>query len=581
MAGPTGQPEASPGPPEAPAGQPSPPAGVVIPDALPVLPLRGVVVFPLAVAPLNVGQPRSIRMVDDVMRGNRMLALVAQRDDSGSTRDRRTSTGSAPRPSSTSSCARRTAPCGSSCRAWSGSGCSTSSPPSRTSWRGWRPRPTGRPPVRRRRGCAGRRSISSGAWWRSSRRCRTRWPRPPRCSPIRDRWPTWWRRPLPLDGAARQEILELEPVEAKLRRLIEILQHEESVRELGQQIAAETQERMTKAQREYFLREQLRSIQQELGEGGDDRRDGRAAAQDRGGRPAAGGAAGSGAGAGAAGHDPAGLAEHGIIRTYLDWIADLPWDRLTAARSTSPGAAGPRRGPLRPGEDQGPHPRVPGGAQAARGAGQRGGRRRLRQRCGSKARARSSPSPSRTSPRVPRPTAPRASRSSASSARRASARRVWASRSPGRWAASSSASPGRGARRIGDPRPPPHLHRRAARPHHPGAAARRDARPGLHARRDRQGRLGLAGRPVLRPARSARPGAEPHLPRQLPGGAVRPLAGPLHRHRQHHRHDPGAAARPHGGHPALRLHRRGEGRRSPRTTWCRSRSRLTGWPARS
>ena len=51
-----------------------------IPDALPVLPLRGgTVVFPLAVVPLLVGQERSIRMVDDVMRGNRMLALVAQR----------------------------------------------------------------------------------------------------------------------------------------------------------------------------------------------------------------------------------------------------------------------------------------------------------------------------------------------------------------------------------------------------------------------------------------------------------------------------------------------------------------------
>ena len=53
-----------------------------IPDALPVLPLRGgTVIFPLAVVPLTVGLERSIRMVDDVMRGNRMLALVAQRDD--------------------------------------------------------------------------------------------------------------------------------------------------------------------------------------------------------------------------------------------------------------------------------------------------------------------------------------------------------------------------------------------------------------------------------------------------------------------------------------------------------------------
>ena len=70
--------------PELPTGaQPGAPAAIEIPDALPVLPLRGGTrsSFPLAVVPLTVGLPRSVQMVDDVMRGNRMLALVAQRDD--------------------------------------------------------------------------------------------------------------------------------------------------------------------------------------------------------------------------------------------------------------------------------------------------------------------------------------------------------------------------------------------------------------------------------------------------------------------------------------------------------------------
>jgi ATP-dependent Lon protease len=49
----------------------------VIPDVLPVLPLRETVVFPLTAAPLAVGQARSLQLVDDVMRGNRLLALVA------------------------------------------------------------------------------------------------------------------------------------------------------------------------------------------------------------------------------------------------------------------------------------------------------------------------------------------------------------------------------------------------------------------------------------------------------------------------------------------------------------------------
>lgn len=52
-----------------------------IPDTLPVLPLRGAVSFPQTVMPLIVGQERSIQLVDDVMRGNRMLLLVAQLDE--------------------------------------------------------------------------------------------------------------------------------------------------------------------------------------------------------------------------------------------------------------------------------------------------------------------------------------------------------------------------------------------------------------------------------------------------------------------------------------------------------------------
>ena len=60
------------------AVQPGP--DFVVPDALPVLPLRDAVVLPLTAVPLAVGQPRSVRLVDDVMRGNRLLALVAQRD---------------------------------------------------------------------------------------------------------------------------------------------------------------------------------------------------------------------------------------------------------------------------------------------------------------------------------------------------------------------------------------------------------------------------------------------------------------------------------------------------------------------
>src|SRR6185437_6770276 len=51
-----------------------------IPDELPIVPLRGLVVFPLAGMPLAVGQERSLKLIDDVMRGDRLVGLVAQRD---------------------------------------------------------------------------------------------------------------------------------------------------------------------------------------------------------------------------------------------------------------------------------------------------------------------------------------------------------------------------------------------------------------------------------------------------------------------------------------------------------------------
>jgi ATP-dependent Lon protease len=51
-----------------------------LPDALPVLPLRETVTFPETLTPLAVGQERSIKLVNDVLGANRMLAMVAARD---------------------------------------------------------------------------------------------------------------------------------------------------------------------------------------------------------------------------------------------------------------------------------------------------------------------------------------------------------------------------------------------------------------------------------------------------------------------------------------------------------------------
>ena len=53
------------------------PTDVEIPAALPVLPLKETVIFPQSVSPLAIGQERSIKLVDDVVAGERVLALVS------------------------------------------------------------------------------------------------------------------------------------------------------------------------------------------------------------------------------------------------------------------------------------------------------------------------------------------------------------------------------------------------------------------------------------------------------------------------------------------------------------------------
>ncbi|GIW06291.1 MAG: Lon protease [Dehalococcoidia bacterium] len=134
---------------------------------------------------------------------------------------------------------------------------------------------------------------------------------------------------IPLRYEDRQAILELDPVEAKLRRLNELLQRELQVREVGRQITAATQSRMDRTQREYFLREQLRSIQQELGEGEESgeiatlRRQIEEAGMPEEARREA---------------DrelnrlqsiPTASPEFAMTRTYLEWLVSLPWNKMS------------------------------------------------------------------------------------------------------------------------------------------------------------------------------------------------------------------------------------------------------------
>ena len=118
---------------------------------------------------------------------------------------------------------------------------------------------------------------------------------------------------------------------------------------------------------------------------------------------------------------------------------------------------------------------------------------------------------------------------------------------------------GRRARRGRDPRPSPDLYRLAPGQDHPEHEEGQEFQPALHAGRGRQDGLGLPGRPGLRPPRGPGSGAEPELQRPLPGGRLRSVGCHVRLHRQHLA-DAAAAHGPHGDHPARRLHRGREGR---------------------
>lgn len=123
----------------------------------------------------------------------------------------------------------------------------------------------------------------------------------------------------------KQEILETIDPMKRLNRVMEILQRELQVLELGQKIQSQVKEGIDKNQREYYLREQLKAIQEELGEGNEQTEieelrtrleeaklpeEAEKAAKkelDRLQRM----------------HPSA--AEYTVSRTYLDWLLELPW----------------------------------------------------------------------------------------------------------------------------------------------------------------------------------------------------------------------------------------------------------------
>jgi ATP-dependent Lon protease len=302
-----------------------------LPHILPVLPLRGLVVFPQTAVPLTIGQSRSIKLVDDVMAGDeRLIALATARDPDLE----------APKPDDlyhigTVAMVHRMfrAPDGTirlvvqglvRCRLV---------------------RFVEEEPYIRAEIETAEETVEEGLELEAmARNARNQFehiaemvPSIPRelvasVVSIEDPLQTVYTianfQRMNLEDA--QELLELDSTAAKLHKLVGILAREGEVLEMGQKIQNEARSEIDKVQREYYLREQLKAIQRELGEADEQAAEVEEFRQkidaahmpeeaekqarrelDRLSRL------------------PTAAAEYGVIRTYLDWLVSLPWDKIT------------------------------------------------------------------------------------------------------------------------------------------------------------------------------------------------------------------------------------------------------------
>ena len=135
---------------------------------------------------------------------------------------------------------------------------------------------------------------------------------------------------LRMDAEQRQHLLELDSAKEKLAALNGFISKELDVLELGKKIQSDVQEELGKNQREYYLREQLKAIQRELGESTETEAEAtelRQKIDDSGMSEEA---------AKEARREldrlsklPPAAAEYGVIKTYLDWLTSLPWNIST------------------------------------------------------------------------------------------------------------------------------------------------------------------------------------------------------------------------------------------------------------
>jgi ATP-dependent Lon protease len=133
-----------------------------------------------------------------------------------------------------------------------------------------------------------------------------------------------------ISTAVKQEVLETLDIRARMDSLNRILIKELEVLELGSKIQSQVQSEVGKNQREYFLREQMKAIQKELGEGDDQTKEIEELQEKI---EAAGMPEGVKKEAlrelDRLSKMPVAAAEYTVSRTYLDWLVALPWTKRT------------------------------------------------------------------------------------------------------------------------------------------------------------------------------------------------------------------------------------------------------------
>ena len=298
------------------------------PDELPVLPLRNVVAFPHAILPLAIGVPRSVRLLEDVLENKRLVVLVAARD-----------------PTIEELAPDEIYPVGTLAlieRALRVEGdyqilVRGLMRVRITQWLAVEPYLKARvEPFAEVAGDPTEMEALRRALLAAARNMLSFFPQIPEgivdiLDQVGDPSVLLYAiaSNVRLKVEQAQEVLAGENLAAQMRTLLGIMQRELQVLQLSQKIREEAQGEMEKTQREYFLRQQLKAIQKELGECVEQSEveNYRRKVEEEG-FPEEGGKEAERELDRLAQMNPQ-SAEAGVIKTYLDWLTELPWNKLS------------------------------------------------------------------------------------------------------------------------------------------------------------------------------------------------------------------------------------------------------------